>query len=1147
MIPSTTNQLLVAEDWKKIYQSFQNAEFQSYDFETLRRTMITYLRENFPEDFNDYIDSSEYIALVDLIAFLGQNLSFRIDLNARENFLETAEKRENILKLAQLISYNPKRNVPANGLLKITAITTTGNVFDGNGTNLSNAVIGWNDPTNPNWYQQFIAVMNSAMISPTQFGKPVISSVINNIATEQYKINSSNTGVPIFSFTKSIAGTSLSFELVSTTFANQNYIYEETPQLGNNFGVIFQDDNQGSGSANTGFFVHFREGSLSSANFSVTSPVPNELVGINVNNINDTDVWLWQKNADGSALQTLWQKTPSLTGNNIIYNSLNSDQRNIYSVLSRNNDQIDLSFADGSFGNLPNGSFTLYYRQSSGLTYSIKPEQLSNISVQIPFVDQAGQSQLLTLILSLQYTVTNASGSESNNDIKIKAPQTYYTQNRMITAEDYNIAPLNVSPDILKIKSINRISSGVSKYYELSDVSGAYSSTNIFANDGILYKEYKEYNFQFSFTTRNEIFSVLQKDLAPIIRSPGLKSFYLDQYPRVDLSSLNLAWHQSTLITNQTSGYFNSYTGPVSVGYLGNNNLSYVTVGSLIKFMPPANNYFLPNGSLTSISDDTTKSYIWAQVVNITGDGSNNGTGNLVTGIGPIVLTGTVLGDGNVVNNGSLQLPELTIPSSAIPQTIISTFINILSYDLQTEIANLALSKRNFGLSFDSVSRTWFIIVDTNLNLLNSFSLTNQKDISNSNLDSSWLVAFQWTGKEYNVRYRNLEYVFESAAQTAFFVDDSNKNYDFKNNTVVKDKIEILSINKGPTPSTISLGYDYSWQIDSSVVESDGYIEPKKVLISFYDRNDNGQIDDPDSFDNIIFPNSTSLQTGYRDKFVYFLKSITGDRYSLYTGNIISYPNQNGVINPIDGQLYYFYDLDLIKYYSKNLNSYITPNPYLYFAKIGRKDLKFHYVHNAANERRLDPSKMNIIDVYLLSQSYDTAYRNWLMSGTGSEPLTPTTQSLENNYSSYLEPIKSVSDEIVYHPAKYKVLFGSTAPAQLQAIFKAVQSPTSTASTTNLQSRILSAINDFFAIENWDFGQTFNFGELVTYVMNIMSPDINNFVIVPKISNSNFGSLFQITCQSNEIFINGATVSDIQILTSLTASELNATSIISSS
>ncbi len=144
------NRLLVAEDWSKVYQSFRNADFKSYDFDNLRRTMINYLRQNYPEDFNDYIESSEYLALIDLIAFLGQNIAFRIDLNARENFLELASRRESILRLARLLSYNPKRNIPANGLLKMESITTSEDVIDSNGTNLNGQTIIWNDPSNPN-------------------------------------------------------------------------------------------------------------------------------------------------------------------------------------------------------------------------------------------------------------------------------------------------------------------------------------------------------------------------------------------------------------------------------------------------------------------------------------------------------------------------------------------------------------------------------------------------------------------------------------------------------------------------------------------------------------------------------------------------------------------------------------------------------------------------------------------------------------------------------------------------------------------------------------------------------------------------------------------------------------------------------------
>ena len=152
------NRLLVAEDWRKIYQAFQQADFTSYDFETLRRTMVAYLRENYPDDFNDFVESSEYVALIDLIAYVAQALSFRVDLNARENFLETAERRNSVLRLARLINYNSHRNKPATGLLKITGISTTQDVKDSTGTGLANTTILWNDPANINYREQFVTI-----------------------------------------------------------------------------------------------------------------------------------------------------------------------------------------------------------------------------------------------------------------------------------------------------------------------------------------------------------------------------------------------------------------------------------------------------------------------------------------------------------------------------------------------------------------------------------------------------------------------------------------------------------------------------------------------------------------------------------------------------------------------------------------------------------------------------------------------------------------------------------------------------------------------------------------------------------------------------------------------------------------------------
>jgi hypothetical protein len=126
---------------------------------------------------------------------------------------------------------------------------------------------------------------------------------------------------------------------------------------------------------------------------------------------------------------------------------------------------------------------------------------------------------------------------------------------------------------------------------------------------------------------------------------------------------------------------------------------------------------------------------------------------------------------------------------------------------------------------------------------------------------------------------------------------------------------------------------------------------------------------------------------------------------------------------------------------------------------------------------------------------------------------------------------------MIFQPVKYKVLFGSSADINLQATFKAVQSMSSTLSSNDIRSKILTAINDFFALENWDFGQSFYFSELTTYVMNMLTPDITNFVIVPTANN--FGSLYEVACQSNEIFISGAQASDVVVINAITASQLD--------
>ena len=296
---SRQNNLILNEDWKRIYQTFKNADFKSYDFENLRRVIITYLRENYPEDFNDYIESSEYLALIDAIAFLGQSLAFRVDLASRENFIELAETKDSVLRIARMLSYNAKRNVPAKGLLKFTTVTTTEDILDSNGKNLSQQIVSWNDPTNTNWLEQFILILNSAMADNTEFGRSQGSATIQGIPTEQYRFRTNSIDVPIYSVSKTVAGRNMTFEILSTGFKDSEDVYEEPPVPGNQIGFVYKNDGKGPASLNTGFYLLFKQGSLELADFSISVPTTNEKVAVDSVNINNDDVWLFSLSSNG--------------------------------------------------------------------------------------------------------------------------------------------------------------------------------------------------------------------------------------------------------------------------------------------------------------------------------------------------------------------------------------------------------------------------------------------------------------------------------------------------------------------------------------------------------------------------------------------------------------------------------------------------------------------------------------------------------------------------------------------------------------------------------------------------------------------------------------------------------------------------------
>jgi hypothetical protein len=1147
----TTRQtsLLVQQDWTKIYQTFREADFQSFDYETLRKSMIEYLRTYYPEDFNDFTESSEYIALIDLIAFLGQSLAFRADLNARENFIDTAERRDSILKLARLVSYNPKRSIPATGFLKFDSISTTEAIFDSTGVNLSNIIVNWNDSTNENWLEQFTTVLNASLVASQAIGKPGATKNLSGVKTDEYTVDIISGVTPTYPYTASIAGVTYPFEIVSATSNSQNYIYESTPVPAGAFNFVYRNDNQGNASNNTGYFFYFKQGELNSLDFTITESLPNRIVNINFDNINNTDVWLYGLTA-GGALSELWTQVPAVNGINVIYN--NTSERNLYSVATRANDQIDLVFGDGSFTNIPVGNFRIYYRVSNNLTYKITPDEMSGITINVPYIGRTGRAETLTVRASLQYTVTNAISRESLDDIRTNAPQQYYTQNRMVTGEDYNVLPYTTFNNILKLKAVNRTSSGISRYLDVIDATGKYSSTNIFAQDGIIYKEDYTESESFQFTSSTEVNAIVRDTLKPLISNITTRHLYYDTATRNSPQGTTVAATSmvagtvykiitvgSTVFTNfgasantvgtiftaTAAGTGNGTVATVatwtqttnssgrSTGTFNSPSYTFLVQGSLVKFIAPAGKYFDAQNQLQSGVPTTEfqRTFIWASII----DYDNPGIASVAT-------------------------LSIVVPTGAIVSEIISVFANDWSDALINNIILQILSYKTFGLRYDIPSLSWKIIESQNLGT-GVFSLTNAGSTSGTGLDNSWFIILSFANGEYTATSRGLNYLFESQRETRFYFDPDVRVYDSRTATTLVDSIKVLRTNTEPDSSD-ALFYSQNYRIWSRAIGADGINDNRKIKITFPDDNLDEVPDDPDLFVELVAPT-----VNIENKYVYFIESVNQYNFLQYdpvdqTTIVSAYPTEASILANISlyaiGTIFYA-TTDDIFYESQGTTLSEVTN---YIARIGRQDLQFQYKHNAPNNRRIDPSPNNLIDFYILTKPYSNDYFAYITDTSGriTEPVAPSIDELKTEFGS-IEAYKTISDSIIYNPAVFKPLFGNKADASLRATFKVIKNPNVNISDNEIKSQVVAAINTYFDINNWDFGETFYFSELSAYLHTTLVPNVSSIVIVPSNTGSQFGTLYQVDANPDEILVSAATVDNVQIISAITAAQLNIT------
>lgn len=1071
-----------AESWETVYSAFATVNFSAFDYNTVKQSLLAYLQLYFPEDYNDYIESSEFIAILELFSYTAELMAYRLDLNAHENFMSTASRKESVLRLANFISYTPTRNLPARGLVKMTSVTTSQNVYDSLGNNLANVKIVWNDTSNPNWREQFLLVMDNVLTQPFGTVLPSNRVQVGDVLLELYTLNnsplSSTGGGQVFSYSSIVQGQGYPMELVPVSLTS-NGPEERRPENNTLFTLMYGNDGLGDGSTTTGFLMFTKQGTLSSTTTTFDGVTPNQTFDVNVNNINDTDVWLNNINPNTgdvitinplpSSITTLspgyqttygyWYPVDTTGAQNVIFNT--DSNRHKYQIESNNNDQITLIFGDGEMADIPQGSFQIWYRTSANQNIVVPATSVSNQVAAFNYVDITGSTQTLTFTFSLTNSLLNASITEDIDHIRDTSPGVYYTQDRMVNAQDYNTYMLQ-DPSILKLSAFNRTFAGDSKYIAWHDPSGSYENVKLFGDDLALYfANMTPPNGRLTIVSTNiAAETLLLNYIQPLLASAD---FFTTLAPVFSSLGLNPATMRTTFTSSEQTSILAAL-----------NNPSYQNIYFYYSVLHDA---WVVNtsGPPYNPSDD---SYIYMMLVTKTFTGSNQ-TGWTINYISTELVAQSASTHFWNTNNGVATINYDTLNSNQDTVVVLSANINaqqgILGENLNFNVLSQVIDPLTPGLP--------------NLTMLNVLP-------TDANGDG----------------------IPDDMALTPLL------NYDYTE-TITGS----TPVNAGRYTITLPETYLAGYGSQDLVVQVQPH-EPGALPIVITQTaagpgqiyyNDYPPISDPNAVVINQIQIGGTMPTVARAFGVGDIVTVTLNDYVYLSRLTVSDPYTPVLTS------------DSVK---TQWAADATTEPQLqtYIRFPGRYPFNFGWFHQAQDFHLIDPAASNIIDMYIITVGYYQALREWLDGQTDVKPTPPTSLDLRTSYATLLQAAM-ISDTVVLHSGDFTLLFGSSADPTLQATFAVVRPPTNVTMTDNqVQNAIVSIIQDFFDPNYWQFGETFFFTELAAVVQQQLASEIDSIVIVPAFSTNQFGDLFEISPGENQLFLPDISTSQINIVAALT-------------
>jgi len=91
-------------------------KYTSRDYASIREDLIQHAKGYYPDTFKDFNEAGFGSLMLDTVSYVGDVMSFYLDYQANESFLSTATEFQNVIKLGQQMGYRFKENPSSHGV-----------------------------------------------------------------------------------------------------------------------------------------------------------------------------------------------------------------------------------------------------------------------------------------------------------------------------------------------------------------------------------------------------------------------------------------------------------------------------------------------------------------------------------------------------------------------------------------------------------------------------------------------------------------------------------------------------------------------------------------------------------------------------------------------------------------------------------------------------------------------------------------------------------------------------------------------------------------------------------------------------------------------------------------------------------------------